>query len=468
MIKIKNTTSQEVIVINDVKWSGEHVVSEKAAKGQKFIERVATMLEVKTTDTGEQYFVLRDGYEPVRGRNTTANATPKAQAKESANDAPKVEKPKAQAQPKEDATPKTKAAPKAQDTTPKATPTPTKAKEDAPKVTTTKATDATATTDAKAIKADLLSKYGTLGADVFEALCKVAAITPTRHAQSIDAEAVRAIFEEMAKESPAKVKAITRNASAKNDYRCSDFDEICDYVADGQPVYLYGAAGCGKSHTAEQIARALGLDFYTQSQVLFAHDVKGYGDANGIYQETPFFKAFTRGGLFFIDEMDASAPEALVVLNTAIANRRYDFPIVGNVEAHPNFRIVAAGNTAMTGADTEYTARAVQDASTINRFAFFEMQYEHNIEFHVMAKGDAVLYSFVSDLRQAIAEANIQLCVSYRQTAALATERAVKYGREKALKRVVFGGRDADEIRILHGLLKGKENVWAKAMAKCF
>lgn len=447
MIKIKNTTSQEVIVINDVKWSGEHVVSEKTAKGQKFIERVATMLEVKTTDTGEQYFVLRDGYEPVRGRNTTAKAQPKKDATEKASDAPKEEKPKAK------------------DTTPKATPTPTKAKEDAPKAKTPNASDA----NADAIKADLLAKYGTLGADVFEALCKVAAITPTRHAEGVDAEAVRAIFEEMAKETPAKVIAIVKNASATgNDYKCSDFDEICEYVSDGQPVYLYGAAGCGKSHTAEQIAKALGLEFFTQSQVLFAHDVKGYGDANGTYQETPFFKAFTKGGLFFIDEMDASAPEALVVLNTAIANRRYDFPIVGNVEAHPNFRIIAAGNTALTGADTEYTARAVQDASTINRFAFFEMQYEKNVELNVMAKGDKILYSFICDLRKAIAEANIQLCVSYRQTAALATEKAVKYGREKALKRVVFGGRDADEIRIVYGLLKDKENVWAKSMADCF
>lgn len=289
---------------------------------------------------------------------------------------------------------------------------------------------------------------------------------------TIDANQVREIIADelakLAKVEGVKLAKLAKKAASTTEHHCADFDEICDYVADGQPVYLYGAAGCGKSHTAEQVANALGLDFYTQSQVLFAHDVKGYGDANGNFQETPFFKAFTKGGLFFIDEMDASAPEALVVLNTAIANRMYDFPVVGNVKAHENFRIIAAGNTALTGADTEYTARAVQDASTINRFAFFEMQYEKNVELNVMAKGDKVLYSFVCDSRKAIAEANIQLCVSYRQTAALATEKAVKYGREKALKRVVFGGRDADEIRVIYGLLKDKENIWAQAMAKCF
>lgn len=458
MITLTNNKTNETVNIYGVVLCADNgfiYSADEKPKTARFINKWANVLSVHTADNGVQYFSICDEYTITKAdkvSQTKEDATPKA------SDAPKVEKPKAE--------------PKAKDTTPKATPTQAQAKEDAPKVATTKASDATEKpngADADAIKADLLAKYGALGADVFEALCKVAAITPTRHAEGVDAEAVRAIFEEMAKESPAKVKAIARNADATgNDYKCRDFEEICEYVSDGQPVYLYGAAGCGKSHTAEQIAKALGLDFYTQSQILFAHDVKGYGDANGTFQETPFFKAFTRGGLFFIDEMDASAPEALVVLNTAIANRRYDFPIIGNVEAHPNFRCIAAGNTALTGADTEYTARAVQDASTINRFAFFEMQYEKNVELNVMAKGDKILYSFICDLRKAIAEANIQLCVSYRQTAALATERAIKYGREKALKRVVFGGRDADEIRIIYGLLKDKENVWAKSMEVCF
>lgn len=280
-------------------------------------------------------------------------------------------------------------------------------------------------------------------------------------------EIVREELTKLATAEPAKVKAIIKRAGVKpNEYRCSDFEEIADYIAHGQPVYMYGAAGCGKSHTAEQIASTLNLDYYTQSQVLFAHDVKGYGDANGNYQDTPFFKAFTKGGLFFIDEMDASAPEALVVLNTAIANRRYDFPIIGCVEAHPNFRIIAAGNTALTGADVEYTARSVQDASTINRFAFFEMHYEKNVEFNVMAKGDEVLYNFIVDLRNAIKTAGIQLCVSYRQTSILASDLAQKYGKAKALKRNVFGGRDTDDVRIIYGALKNKDNVWAKAMSE--
>ena len=249
---------------------------------------------------------------------------------------------------------------------------------------------------------------------------------------------------------------------------CEDFEEILTYVSKGAPVYLYGAAGCGKSHTARQLADALGLPFYESMQVMFAHDVKGYGDAGGNYQATPFFKAFTEGGVFFLDEVDASAPEALVVLNTAIANRRFDFPIVGNVTAHPNFRVVAAGNTAMTGADLEYVARSVQDAATENRFSFFEMHYDRRVELPVCAGGDEVLMSFITDLRQAIRAANIIKCVSYRQTKLLADPDLLKFGRVNALRRNVFKGMEADEIRIIYGYLTDTENIWAKAMYELF
>ena len=249
---------------------------------------------------------------------------------------------------------------------------------------------------------------------------------------------------------------------------CEDFEEILTYVSKGAPVYLYGAAGCGKSHTARQLADALGLPFYESMQVMFAHDVKGYGDAGGNYQATPFFKAFTEGGVFFLDEVDASAPEALVVLNTAIANRRFDFPIVGNVTAHPNFRVVAAGNTAMTGADLEYVARSVQDAATENRFSFFEMHYDRRVELPVCAGGDEVLMDFITDLRQAIRAANIIKCVSYRQTKLLADPDLLKFGRVKALRRNVFKGMEADEIRIIYGYLTDTENIWAQAMYELF
>jgi hypothetical protein len=281
------------------------------------------------------------------------------------------------------------------------------------------------------------------------------------------------IIEQLKKQAATQIQHIQITNSAGETHQidevvCSDFEEMLTYLSEGVPVYMWGAAGCGKSHTARQLADALGLPFYESMQVMFAHDVKGYGDAGGNYQATPFFKAFTEGGVFFLDEVDASAPEALVVLNTAIANRRFDFPIVGNVTAHPNFRVIAAGNTAMTGADLEYVARSVQDAATENRFSFFEMKYDRRVELPVCAQGDEVLMNFITDLRQAIRAANIIKCVSYRQTTLLANQALLKFGRVNALRRNVFKGMEADEIKIIYGYLTDTRNIWAQAMSQLF
>lgn len=416
MIKIQNLSTGEVKNVYNTEYVNGFVQSNTGKPlGKRFVYAWAGVLTETTDENGQQCFVLSDDWnvvtkgerKPRHAKSSPSPANETAEAVETVEEEPKKE--------------------------------------------TAREVENVPTTDENANEQALIAAIKNLRGGAVD-------MTKVR-------EIVREELTKLSSTDLKKVKAIIKKTGANpNEYRCSDFDEIADYIAEGQPVYMYGAAGCGKSHTAEQIASALNLDYYTQSQVLFAHDVKGYGDANGAYQETPFFKAFTKGGLFFIDEMDASAPEALVVLNTAIANRRYDFPIIGCVEAHPDFRIIAAGNTALTGADVEYTARSVQDASTINRFAFFEMQYEKNVEFNVMANGNEELYNFVVDLRNAIKTAGIQLCVSYRQTSILASDLAQKYGKAKALKRNVFGGRDTDEIRIIYGSLKNTNNVWAQAM----
>ena len=319
------------------------------------------------------------------------------------------------------------------------------------------------------MKAEMLAKYGTMGADIFEAVCKVAKIQPS----SVDAKDVQRICADMIKDikpQTADYGTITINNETHNvtGKVTAKFKAICTTIAKGYPLYMYGDAGTGKSHTAKQVAEALGLDFYESQQVLFAHEMKGYGDAGGNFVPTPFFKAFTQGGLFFLDEIDASQPEALVVLNTAIANRRFDFPVVGNVEAHPNFRVIAAGNTKMTGADIEYTARSVQDASTKNRFFFTNVDYTKEIE-DMLAGDDVSIANFCRDLRHAKTAAQITLCVSYRSIQTLADKDMQEaWGLKDLIMGGIFKELELDEIRILYNYLENKSNKWAKAMASLF
>lgn len=285
-------------------------------------------------------------------------------------------------------------------------------------------------------------------------------------------EIVFNVLNRLAKEDPKKVSAVVKkarqNAKKDGEVYCEKFERIVAKVARGNNVYLYGRAGSGKSHTAEQVAERLGLDFYGQTTIQFAHDVRGYGDAGGNFQETPFFKAFANGGLYFQDEYDRSNSEAAIVLNSALANGWYDFPIVGRVNAHPNFRFMAAGNTLMKGADEEYVTGQIIDASSRDRFGFFfEVDYNHTVELKI-AGGNEEIVAFVEDIREAIKSTGIQQVVSYRATAAMRDEVENENDKEACIVESVCKGLEKDEIREIYDALKNKDNSWAKAMKKAF
>lgn len=297
---------------------------------------------------------------------------------------------------------------------------------------------------------------------------QLAAILSRMKGGNIDADKVREIVrEELQTVKPRTIQVVTATSVNKvNGATCKNYSRLCNIVNKGKPVYMYGPAGCGKSYTARQIADGLGLDYYETSQAMFAHELKGYGDAKGEFVPTSFSKAYINGGLFFLDEVDASAPEALVVLNNAIANGTFDFPVIGNVKAHDKFRVIAAGNTKMTGATLEYTARQMQDTSFKNRFFFDLFGYDDNIMLQI-AGGDTEITSFGDDLRRAARQTGISQLFSYRQCEDLATLQECCEGDDVYLLRgSVLQEKTVDDTINLYEHLSNKENRWAKAMKK--
>jgi hypothetical protein len=190
------------------------------------------------------------------------------------------------------------------------------------------------------------------------------------------------------------------------------FDVVLNLVANDVPVYMYGPAGSGKGVLVKQVAKSLGLDFYAMNSVTDEFKITGFVDANGNYCESEFYRAFTQGGVFFLDEMDASAPEVLVCLNMAIADRYYTFP-TGRVDAHPDFRVVAAGNTLGTGADASYTGRLQLDAASLNRFVVVEVDYDRRIDM-MEAQNDSELVAFIDRYRKVAAKNGVNTVASYR------------------------------------------------------
>lgn len=223
----------------------------------------------------------------------------------------------------------------------------------------------------------------------------------------------------------------------------ASFDDVLNCVANDIPAYLVGPCGSGKNVLAKQVADALGLDFYCMNSVTDEFKVTGYMDANGVYRDSEFYRAFTRGGLFFLDELDASSPDVLVCLNMAIANRYFTFPN-GKVQAHPDFRVVAAGNTFGTGADASYTGRYQLDAASLNRFAVIEVGYDARID-EAMACGDADLLAFVGAFRKACGEAGVECPCSYRNVKMLSqTSKFMR--RDAAIKACLTKALNADDI----------------------
>lgn len=226
------------------------------------------------------------------------------------------------------------------------------------------------------------------------------------------------------------------------------FETVLKFVSNNEPVFLTGPAGSGKNVICKQVAEALGLKFYFTNAVTQEYKLTGFTDAMGNYQETQFYKAFKNGGVFMLDEMDASIPEVLVILNAAIANRYFDFPApIGYVEAHPDFRVIAAGNTTGQGANYEYVGRNQLDVASLDRFAVVKIGYSEAIE-NSVACGDLELARFCREFRKAAYKAGQQVIVSYRAIGRLAKMLQI-LDKDEALETCLVKGMEKDDLNII-------------------
>ena len=241
------------------------------------------------------------------------------------------------------------------------------------------------------------------------------------------------------------------------------FDTICKLVANNEPVFLTGQAGTGKNVLCQQVAKALGLDFYFTNAVTQEYKITGFTDAMGVFHETQFYKAFKNGGLFMLDEMDASIPEVLIILNAAIANRYFDFPApIGYVEAHPNFRVVAAGNTFGLGANYDYVGRNQLDMASLDRFAMVRVDYSKAIELKV-ANGNEELVDFCEDFRNASIKAGVRCVISYRAIGRLSKMEAL-FDLKDAIKTCLTKSLEKDDLNAIKSCMEVKSDKYYRAL----
>ena len=202
----------------------------------------------------------------------------------------------------------------------------------------------------------------------------------------------------------------------------------------------------GKQQLANKLQMFYGLDYYFSNAITQKYKLTGFIDANGKYQETQFYKAFKNGGLFVLDEIDASVPEALIILNTAIANGYFDFPHE-KIEAHKDFRIVACANTYGLGADDIYVGRYQLDGASLDRFALVEFDYDTTLEKGLVE--DKEWAEFIQKIREKIRDKKLRHIVSMRATVYGDKLLKTEMRPEEILQQVVFKNLKVDDIKTL-------------------
>lgn len=266
--------------------------------------------------------------------------------------------------------------------------------------------------------------------------------------QQRDSSKMKSVRDEVAN---AAEKAVEQVVAAAEEHDWSKpviheaYDKIKTCMECNIPVYLAGPAGAGKNYTVEQIAKELGMNFFFSNSIQQEYKLTGFIDAGGNYHETEFYKACTseRDCVFFLDEIDASIPEVLVLLNAAIANGYFEFPTGIVTLEHVHF--VAAGNTVGSGANDLYAGRMVLDQATLDRFAIIEFDYDRNVEMHI-TKGNEELVDFVRELRKQAIESGVRATFSLRCLTMVSKLEGKGMDLKVIIKIAVMKGLDKDTI----------------------
>lgn len=181
------------------------------------------------------------------------------------------------------------------------------------------------------------------------------------------------------------VKTENTKATKKIGIQHKDFDlllkSVQTKIANGRRIniWLHGPPATGKTTAAEKVAEALDLPFYFTGSVEMPFALMGYTDAKGDLVRTPFREAYEKGGVFLFDEIDGSAPAAILALNAAIDGNVAAFPD-GMIKKHKDFVCIAGANTVGKGGTSEFSGRSKQDEAFRSRWVFLEWAHDDALE----------------------------------------------------------------------------------------
>jgi len=188
------------------------------------------------------------------------------------------------------------------------------------------------------------------------------------------------------------------------------FDDLVTMVIENDVPYMFGPSGCGKTFMIiKQMSKLFGIDVVTNGYIMYETDILGFNDAKGQYVPSNFYRCYKFGDMVFLDELDNSIASSTIILNSFIGkdeNSSYTFPGGDKIKRHPNFRIVAAGNTRGNGRTVSHNTRQKLDESVMQRLTPIEIDYDNRIEKKIL-ENYPDWYNFAINFRNALKQVKI-------------------------------------------------------------
>ena len=203
-------------------------------------------------------------------------------------------------------------------------------------------------------------------------------------------------------------------------------------------VYLYGAAGTGKTYIANVIAKQTQFELITLNcnQYTSPLDIVGGQTIEG-YQEGKLIIAWSneqkmedgtikkyKGCVLLLDELPKIDPNTAGILNEALAKvKQYSIDDATKQKIPPtimngknqkfnlgNLIVIATGNVPLNTIDPDYEANFKQDLSLQDRFigSTYKVFYNYRNEFERMTRGYAFIFIFLIKVREAINDPSIR------------------------------------------------------------
>lgn len=221
------------------------------------------------------------------------------------------------------------------------------------------------------------------------------------------------------------------------------------------PVYLWGFHGTGKTTVLEQVAARTGRPFMrvqhtinteeshilgqyvVRSKPITVEELAADGSIHKVakqetvteFQLGPLPLAMIEGMVYCADEYDFAMPSVVAVYQPVLEGKPLVIkdapPEFRVIHPHPNFRIVATGNTNGIGDETGlYQGTLIQNAANYSRFPITEevTYMDAKIEEGVLMAQAAIerpaaerIVKFANEVRKSFADSGISMTVSPRE-----------------------------------------------------